>query len=1430
MNRNILYSIHRVTFALVLLFTGIGLNGQQLVAYWNFNEGANGTPWNAPIASSAGAGTITAGTWTWGDINYTDGFSGSLQNALFGDPSGASLSLKGDVMNGNYIQFEFSLSGLESLEISYWTRKTSTGFSNNQWSWSSDGVNFTDFGDPVNPTPNSSGEVITLSAPAGLNGAASAYLRYTLDGASSATGNNRIDNLQLNAIEPGAVLPPSNLDAQAVSTTQINLTWELNSNNDNVLLAWSADGTFGEPAGNYNVGDPIAGGGTVLYFGTGTSSDHTSLNAGTTYYYKAWSKSGSEYSIGVTASETTFPDPAVTALPYTEPFDEDLGICYIYSVSGDSKTWIWSTYENNGMASINGYNSGDVEEDWLILPAVNFNEYVDEVLTFESWWRYGIDDDNNYLKLFYSADYFGTGDPSAASWIELSFTRPTVEQTWTGSGDIDLSAINGEQVYIGLKYRYEPGNYRWWEVDNFSISGIPVGSNATKLSVSSVNNGNPPSVNTPFPVTVTALDNNNVPAAVANDTQVTLSLATGTGTLGGTLTGMIPAGQINVEIPGVTYNIAETGVAITASASGLSSGTSEPFEVLTAADHLAFVGVPGYGQINTPVATFIVEARRSDNSVDLNFTGNITLSKVSGSGNMTGTLTREAVAGVAEFDDVQFDAIGSYTIQASANGLSGAVSSAIIILGVPQLESLLLPKYMQGVNGSNETRVPYAFRVTLENLQPGATYRYINQVVTYADSPTTNGAGNAVFVVQNGDFYRTASASFEDPGAYGEFTTDGNGSYSGWFISEPTGNARFTPGNYVKMRIRLNDGQGGTTAEHYLTTADSALVINYGIEADPMMGTGIRCISLATPKSFAFIYDNESGTGRPVYGTSIETTGVDFTQIPQYAQFYKDDVSGFDGAWGGIVPNVNAQGIKLIQVRSLNDGSIIGENVSSNGIWGDANTVNPSGGLENVLVINLIEDPVVFVNPSSLSGFTYVYGEGPSDIQTYNVTGQNLPGSGFIDVNAPTHFEISLDGQSFTNEFQLEYLNGNLVNEPVMVYVRLKAGLEIGNYFLEIIAHTASIINQVNVVCNGSVTAPIVPPVITSSLLPQYIQGVNGTNNNRVPYAFRITMSDLQPNATYKYINQVVNYADSPTTNGAGNIIFVKQSGSFIRSTNPSFETPDNYGEFTADASGSYSGWFMTEPTGNARFTPGNYVKMRIRLNDGQGGTAVVHYLTSADSVKVIDFGTQADPTMGTGIMGLSFAEPKTFVFLYDNEGGNGRPVYGTNIEATGIDFSNISQYAAFYRDEVASIDGYWGGIVPNILPNGIRRVEERSLDNGNIYNSHTSTNGTWFNTNTINPSGGLDNILVIDLITAIESPEAENEITAYAASGQIIIKTTSVEQAVVQVYNVMGQPLIFREFSGSNLYSLTHSMKPGAYIVNIYQGNRLYNVKIIVR
>ena len=110
---------------------------------------------------------------------------------------------------------------------------------------------------------------------------------------------------------PGYVEDPTGFAATAVSESQIDLTWTLNDDNDDVLLAYNTSNTFGTPSGTYTVGQTISGGGEVLYVGGLTSYNHTGLTT-QTYYYKIWSvNSSEEYSTGIETNETPLlPEPA----------------------------------------------------------------------------------------------------------------------------------------------------------------------------------------------------------------------------------------------------------------------------------------------------------------------------------------------------------------------------------------------------------------------------------------------------------------------------------------------------------------------------------------------------------------------------------------------------------------------------------------------------------------------------------------------------------------------------------------------------------------------------------------------------------------------------------------------------------------------------------------------------------------------------------------------------------------------------------------------------------------------------------------------------------------------------------------------------------------------------------------------------------------
>ncbi len=197
-----------------------------------------------------------------------------------------------------------------------------------------------------------------------------------------------------------------------------------------------------------------------------TSSNIPAQANGTTVYYEIYAKDNENAE--KTSSEQSYHivTPLTTTLPYSENFDSDLSGVYIKNIAGVN---VWSY--SSGTAKGNGHNGDNPEEDWMILPGLNLDNYSNEELSFTTYLQYGTIDENNYLKLYYSLDYPGLGNPASYSWTELSFNKPasaTSSEVETSSGAIDLSSIAGSSVYIAFKY-YSTDSPSAWSIDNISI-------------------------------------------------------------------------------------------------------------------------------------------------------------------------------------------------------------------------------------------------------------------------------------------------------------------------------------------------------------------------------------------------------------------------------------------------------------------------------------------------------------------------------------------------------------------------------------------------------------------------------------------------------------------------------------------------------------------------------------------------------------------------------------------------------------------------------------------------------------------------------------------------------------------------------------------------------------------------------------------------
>ncbi|MEO6670307.1 MAG: T9SS type A sorting domain-containing protein [Ferruginibacter sp.] len=271
---------------------------------------------------------------------------------------------------------------------------------------------------------------------------------------------------------------------------------------------------------------------------------------------------------------------------------------------------------------------------------------------------------------------------------------------------------------------------------------------------------------------------------------------------------------------------------------------------------------------------------------------------------------------------------------------------------------------------------------------------------------------------------------------------------------------------------------------------------------------------------------------------------------------------------------------------------------------------------------------------------------------------------------------------------------------------------------------------------------------ITEVIYPRFIQGVgsgNAADDRKVPYACRMTVTGLTANTTYRGYNKFVT-DPTLTDNGQGNYIIVDPAGAgtFTRVTSASLATVGRYLEFTTNAAGNYTGWFIAEPNiATSHFQPGTQLYFRLMLNDGAGGAFVNTRVTASNPVTVLGFGATA--TTGTGIRGSASAisVAKNFIMLYDNTSATGRPVSGTFVESDGTDESIANGYAPFYANNVEGLNNTWGSIIPNNLANGINNISQYSLGTATLISACVSVNGVFGSTNTANASGGLTELVL---------------------------------------------------------------------------------------
>ena len=1250
----------------------------------------------------------------------------------------------------------------------------------------------------------------------------------------------------------------------------------------------AATPTFTPAAGTYNEAQTVSiacstEGATIHYTIDGTTPSESSpvystpLNIEETTTVKAIAmKEGYNNSNVATATYTIQTGSGSVAI-FNQDWEGEMNGWTFVNVEGEA-TWTISQNSGNHYAKMNGGSSTEsyANEDWCISPAFNLDDYSDVALNFVTAMNYTGPD----IEVFFSNDYDGE-DPTAATWTPLTCAISPGSWTWTPSGNIDLSSFSGTNCYIGFKYISTDENAAAWEIDDIILTGQtsdPVVS-VTPLTLTGFSyiEGDGPSAEQSFTVSGFNLSDD---ITITDATDFEISLASGDDF----------EAQSTITLTTTGGNVEATSIFVRMKA-GLTVGEYNDEEITVTCDDVDDIEVtcsgtvseqpvPGGDYVRISDASELVAGNKVILAARYNETANAYLAVANtltnnklGTTEFTSTMngTDEVIsADIMADEDSYYWTIDitsdGYTFT-NANGqvlsynsstnfnFTGDKITWTIEAGTAG-DNALVPNYL-GFNITNTTQTDrvMALRVTDNNSVVGpysisninnSEYNFFLDIFMQGEGGTPTVAA-PTFTPAAGTYYEVQEVTINctTDGATIYFSTDSEDGPWNEYEEAITVDESMTLWAYAE-KVGYNDSP--VVSAEYVIQADVTIIFNQDWEEEEWHGwTQVSVegdeaewsIAEHSGNHYAYINGYNHGANEdwlisPAFDLNnysdvvlTFSTAMNYTG-PDIEVYFSSDYDGQDptaATWQELECALSSGSWSWTESGEISLDGFSGDNCYIAFKYICTDDAAAAWEIDDIMLVSGSNtNPTLTATPNSINGLDYMVDNGPSNSQSYTLIGANLLGDGNITVTASENFEISLDDETFGETLEIAYADGQLDDQPVTIYVRLMEDLEIGAYTGSISHAGGDAFTEVSL--TGTVHSEDEPAI--AAAMPLYIQGNNGSNNNRVPVATAVYIINLEPSTTYRYTNQFVDDNDGPETAGAGNVIYANPEG-FYRSTSPSLSTEGGYGEFTTDEDGDALVWFINEPTANARFTPGNHVYLRIRLNDGHDGTTVEQTFTTEDYATVLNFGTENDEYSGTAFYAKSEEASMTFAALYTDVNHMERPVYSTPIETTGIDYVNINQYADFYKELVAGKDGWFGGILPNVNETGINHIWVYDMDGYSV--EYETVEGQWYpEASTINPNGGLDEPIFIDLTDdGVDEAIAAN-VKVWNTDHEFVIENSDNTHYSMTVYNVLGQPMMQHQINAGSTERISHSLATGVYVISLQNNQNSVAVKVIVR
>lgn len=620
--------------------------------------------------------------------------------------------------------------------------------------------------------------------------------------------------------------------------------------------------------------------------------------------------------------------------------------------------------EGDGFSFVNTGTAGNLGAAVLALNTINRTN-IQVSFTWGFWKITGTTSREYRIRLQYKVGDASTfqdvldqnGNPVEYVYTEyVNHPNPTTLPPHSQSVTVTLPAATEDQPVVYLRWKYYfvgsgSGARPELRVDDILVSSVSSIGGGTRLSISNIAPQYPLS-NVPFSLLVSSVDDDGISKKVSQATTVRLSLLSGTGTLLGTLTKVIPYKSTNVVFDDLVYNVAENIIIRAEVLSGEPlASTQQSIQILPGPSAIVIENLYTKLHINSVIPSFIVRAINTDNTTNTNYHNYQATISFTGPANFQ--VNANFVNGVATISNVSFTTPGIYLVAASSPGFPNSNTVEVDVKTLPTFTEIFVPSFLKGV-GTFGSRVPTFALVKLENLHPNTVYRYFSggRNVGYTGNvETDNGAGNNLhYNHQTNKYQYNSIRDLTQQNAYSTFESDANGTKYIWLTLVPTTNASFNEGQRVYWILVLGT-ERGTVIKRYQTT-NTTVALDFG--NPPNKCTGIYDEdSWLPPKSFVCLFDDPNGT-QPITVAVVQNEeailqdGLDpqGNPYPPQGPNYYNNLDNVDGAWATIIPNNLSNGIRKIEVYDR-DGNLIRRIFDIDGIWAGVNTRNIYGGADN---------------------------------------------------------------------------------------------------------------------------------------------------------------------------------------------------------------------------------------------------------------------------------------------------------------------------------------------------------------------------------------------------------------------------------------------------------------------------------------------------